>query len=182
MGTVIELQFEDGPLGLGMGEPARTIVKVAPGGQAERGGVQAGDVLVAVAGADVQALDYDAVLQQIKSAARPLKLTFVRPTAAGSASSAEKAPQTSLGRPSLALPSKDEAKAAVQRASQLMKGFLATSVQIVNAFDEALNKGVQKVSNLLCVRESISKIPRQRRTSWAWRQLLLRVRLGWAVV
>lgn len=67
MGVVLEQT--EGPI---------VVTEVSQGGSADRAGVQAGDVLLAVNNASVENADLDEVLAFIGSAARVLNLRFFR--------------------------------------------------------------------------------------------------------
>ena len=67
MGVVLEQT--EGPI---------IVTEVSQGGSADRAGVQAGDVLLAVNNASVENADLDEVLAFIGNAARVLNLRFLR--------------------------------------------------------------------------------------------------------
>ena len=81
---IIELEFDDGPLGLLLGENEKAlggvlVASVEPGGQGEAGGVKPLSVITHVGDVPVTAFSRNKVVAIIDKAARPLTLTLRGP-------------------------------------------------------------------------------------------------------
>lgn len=152
----LEAEFGPGPMGLALATN-NTLVQVHKEGQAERRALQVGDTLVAVNDVDVESKGHDEVLQLIKGSPRPMTLVFLRKEgeAEGGEGGAVAAPQTTTteGAPPTIIASMPgklfaaakpaNAAAAVTKAGNLMKGLFGASVQMIGAFDRALDRAVE---------------------------------------
>lgn len=132
-----DFSFPEGPLGISLGND-RSIGKVFEGSTAGQAGVLAGDVLTHVAGKDVSAIHYAEVLNLIKAAPRPVVLSFLRNGPASPGAHAH-APRASIA----------SAKTAVRKAGSYVKGFLDSSVKIVQAFDKAIDRAIDDSTKVI---------------------------------
>jgi hypothetical protein len=139
--TTVTAVFAAGPLGLALSH-SNALVNVAPGGQAESQGLKPGDTLSLVEGRPVKGLAHEDVLAAIKGCGRPMTLVFVRADAAEAPAAAAVAAEGGAGGAPAKLADTVKAAQAVKRAGSLMKGFLGAGVQVVKAFDRALDKAI----------------------------------------
>ena len=129
--ALLDAVFAAGPLGLGLTQE-NVVASIGPGGQAEKGGVRVGDLLVAVADKAVRGAAHDDVLALVKAQARPMTLQFERPAQA-------EAPSAAAAKPMMRAPSLTSVTSA---SAMMMKNMLGGAVQAVRAIDSTLNKAI----------------------------------------
>lgn len=144
----VEATYGPGPLGLALSQQ-NVVAEVAPGGQTDAAGVKTGMLLTSVSGKSVVGMPHQDVLGLIRAASRPMVLVFNSPAAAvaasAPASAAAPADSTSpakAGPLTLAVPSKAAATQAAKKAGTLVKGIFGASVQVLAAFDRAIDKAL----------------------------------------
>ena len=123
--------FAEGSLGLVLLD-TNQVKATTEGGQAEKLGVHPDDVLVEVNGEPIEGLAHEAVVDKIKAAGRPIRLTFARPSSPAAASN----PAGLARLPRLKLPSASEAAGAVKKAGNFMKGLLGAGIQVIAGMDK----------------------------------------------
>lgn len=145
--------FAEGSLGLVLLD-TNQVKAVVEGGQAATLGVVGEDLLVEVNGESIDGLVHEAVVEKIKAAGRPIRLTFARPSSLAAASN----PGALARLPRLKLPSASEAAGAVKKAGNFMKGLLGAGIQVIagmdkivgGALDASIGKGAVSALSLCC--------------------------------
>lgn len=140
----VEARFNPGPLGLSLSRE-NVVVNIVGSGQAETLGIQLNDALIMVGTTDVKGMVHEEVLNLIKSAGRPLTLTFSRGDSNASENTSSSATPTTTNSTTPNLPTMTStvtAAQAVKKAGSLMKGILGAGVQVVKAFDRVIDKAI----------------------------------------
>ena len=76
-----EVTFEDGPMGMGLdpieeGQDGAIVKMVSEGSQAEKIGVQEGDLVKFIAGENVTETNIESMMKMLQESPRPLKIVF----------------------------------------------------------------------------------------------------------